>query len=183
LILSDYDLKNALLNKDLNIINMRDDTITVNGADLRLNNSYYVERGGILTRIWNLISGAEDAFSQNNDERFKFISNADYIVIPALSFAIVSTKELVVLPNNIAGTCSIRSSIARNAILAPPTIVDAGYHGSLTITLFNASTRRLRIKVEEKFLHLVLEYLNTPATNPYNGVYQGSKSTVLPIHH
>lgn len=64
----------------------------------------------------------------------------------------------------------LRSTWARQGLLIPPTIVDAGFHGNLTFEV--VAFRDIAIPLGQPFAHLVFARLTSPAT-PYRGRYYG----------
>lgn len=87
-------------------------------------------------------------------------------------FVLAATKERIALPDNIVGFCNVRSTWARRGFFVPPTIIDAGFDGELTIELARLDFNQPWLTPGERFLHVVLCYMNTPTLRPYNGKYQ-----------
>ncbi|MCE4622278.1 MAG: dCTP deaminase [Desulfurococcales archaeon] len=59
------------------------------------------------------------------------------------------------------------------------TVVDAGFEGQLTIEIIGSSFP-VKLYPGDRFLHLVLVKLNTPAHRPYRGQYKGQTGVRLP---
>lgn len=91
---------------------------------------------------------------------------------------LVASKERVELSNTILGILHIRSSLAREGIIASLALIDPGYQGQLTINLYNAGDRPVSLKSGERFVQLSLVRLGKPATTTYHGKYQNSKGIV-----
>jgi len=91
---------------------------------------------------------------------------------------LVATLERVELPADLVGTLHIRSSLARAGVMGSLALVDPGFRGQLTISLFNASSEPLSMKKGDKFLQMVLHLLSTKTTHPYQGKYQDSQGIV-----
>ncbi|HZD11978.1 MAG TPA: hypothetical protein VE177_00460, partial [Candidatus Binatus sp.] len=72
----------------------------------------------------------------------------------------------------------LRSSFAREGIIASLALVDPGYKGQLTISLYNAGARRVIIKESERFVQLSLFRLGRPSRRGYGGRYQNSSGIV-----
>jgi dCTP deaminase len=98
--------------------------------------------------------------------------------IPSGRNQLVATLERVELPDDLAGTLHIRSSLARAGIIASLALVDPGYRGQLTIALYNASTEPFRMSKGDKFVQMVLHGLSTKTQRPYRGKYQDSQGVV-----
>ena len=98
--------------------------------------------------------------------------------IPAGKNQLAATMERVELPDDLTGTLHIRSSLARAGILASLALVDPGFRGQLTISLYNAGTETFRMSKGDKFVQMVLHTLGTKTDRPYRGRYQDSQGIV-----
>ena len=98
--------------------------------------------------------------------------------IPAGKHQLAATMERVELPDDLAGTLHIRSSLSRAGILASLALVDPGFRGQLTISLYNAGTETFRMSKGDKFVQMVLHTLGTKTQRPYRGRYQDSQGIV-----
>jgi dCTP deaminase len=88
---------------------------------------------------------------------------------------LVSTRERVELAGDLAGTLWLRTTWARRGVLASFGMVDAGFHGTLTLAALNGSHKHLEVSVGETFAQLVFESLDTAAAKTYeerSGNYQ-----------
>jgi dCTP deaminase len=100
------------------------------------------------------------------------------VVIPPGEHRLVATLERVALGDDIAGTLHLRSSLARNGIIASLALVDPGFHGQLTISLFNAGDELFKMGRNDRFVQLVLHELSSKTQYMYNGKYQDSQGIV-----
>jgi dCTP deaminase len=91
---------------------------------------------------------------------------------------LVATLERVELPDDLVGTLHIRSSLARAGVLASLALVDPGFRGQLTISLFNAGSEDYRMKKGDKIVQMAFHLLGTKAQHPYRGKYQDSQGIV-----
>jgi dCTP deaminase len=91
---------------------------------------------------------------------------------------LAATMERVELRSDLVGILHIRSSLAREGILASLALVDPGFRGQLTISLFNSGKKTIRLKAEERFVQLTLLRLGRPAATKYDGRYQDSRGVV-----
>ncbi len=98
--------------------------------------------------------------------------------ISAGSHQLVATMERVELPDDLVGTLHIRSSLARAGILASLALVDPGFQGQLTISLYNAGSNPFIMSKGDKFVQMVLHSLNMKTQRPYRGKYQDSQGIV-----
>ncbi len=100
------------------------------------------------------------------------------VTLPAGKHQLVATMERVELPDDLAGTLHIRSSLARVGVMGSLALVDPGFRGQLTISLFNASNEPQSMKKGDKFLQMILHLLSTKTGHPYRGRYQDSQGIV-----
>lgn len=99
-------------------------------------------------------------------------------VIPPGEHRLVATLERVELGDDIAGTLHLRSSLARKGIIASLALVDPGFHGQLTISLFNAGAESFKMSRNDRFVQLVLHELSSRTHYMYSGKYQDSQGIV-----
>ncbi len=91
---------------------------------------------------------------------------------------LVATIERVELSENFLGILHIRSSLAREGIVASLALVDPGFRGQLTVSLHNAGDRLVSLRKGERFIQLSLLRLGMPARHSYVGKYQNSQGVV-----
>jgi dCTP deaminase len=96
---------------------------------------------------------------------------------------LISTLERVELPPNIAGFLNLRSSFIREGLIAGLALVDPGFKGQLTVSLFNASLNEVKISHGEPFLQITFIQLQEKAEKPYSGRYQNSKGVAKSLRH
>lgn len=100
------------------------------------------------------------------------------VVIPAGEHRLVATLERVELGEDILGTMHIRSSLARSGIIASLALVDPGFRGQLTISLFNAGADSFKMSRNSRFVQLTLHELSSKTKLVYTGKYQDSQGIV-----
>jgi dCTP deaminase len=100
------------------------------------------------------------------------------VIIPPGENRLVATLEQVELGDDIAGTLHLRSSLARKGIIASLALVDPGFHGQLTISLFNGGGELFKMSRNGKFVQLVLHELSSKTNFMYSGKYQDSQGIV-----
>jgi dCTP deaminase len=91
---------------------------------------------------------------------------------------LVATMERVELGSDLVGFLHIRSSLAREGILASLALVDPGFRGQLTISLSNSGRETIELKAGERFVQLTVLRLGKQAATTYNGRYQNSRGVV-----
>jgi len=155
-VLSDVDIKRYMEEGELDIEPFYEKSLTPNGYDLSI----------------------EEIYIPKEDQR---ITNG-VAVIPALTWFAISTKEYVKMGSKITGQLWIRSSYARKGILSSFGKVDAGFHGTLTISCFNAKDREVEIPIGERFCQIVFEELLTKPSELYDkksGRFQNQRGIKL----
>jgi dCTP deaminase len=144
-----------------------------NGLDLRLGNS--------IARLLHTSSKNRifDSKKENLEEWYRIEYFNDFFVIYPRERLLCHTLEYLKLPNDIIGFCQLRSTFARMGLSIPPTIIDAGFQGQLTIEIIG-SNFPIKLYVKQRLMHVIFHKLITPTTLPYKGKYQGQNGLTLP---
>lgn len=100
------------------------------------------------------------------------------LVLKPGEHTLVATAERVELSEKFVGILHIRSSLAREGVVASLALVDPGFRGQLTVSLHNAGDRLVSLRKGERFIQLSLLRLGMPATHAYVGKYQNSRGVV-----
>ncbi len=162
MILSDKDIKGYLERNELKITPLSDDTIRENGVDLRIGDE-------ILRFVYN-----NEPVDINDKSALEKVYNKEKIeesfVIYPQERILVKINEKIKMPNNLVGMCNVRSTFARIGLAIPPTIVDAGYEGNLTIMMIGGNVP-VKISKGMRFLHLVFSKTLSDVEKPYDGHY------------
>jgi len=148
-ILSDVDIKKSLEKKDLGIEPFEDKNLTPNGYDLSI----------------------DEIFIKKTNEHVR----SGIAKIPPLTWFAISTKEYIKMGELLTSQLWIRSSYARKGIMASFGKVDAGFHGTLTISCFNSNDEPLQIPIGDRFCQIVFENLASTPSELYDkksGTYQ-----------
>ena len=103
--------------------------------------------------------------------------SAEVMLAPS-EHRLVATMERVELGRDLVGILHIRSSLAREGILASLALVDPGFRGQLTISLFNSGRKMIQLKAGERFVQLTFLRLGRQAAVKYEGRYQDSLGVV-----
>lgn len=155
-VLSDVDIKKYIENGELGIEPFQEKNLTPNGYDLSI----------------------EEIYIRKTDQH---ITEGVAVISPLTWFAI-STKEFVKMGPRVTSQLWIRSSYARRGIIASFGKVDAGFHGTLTISCFNAMDEEIEIPIGDRFCQIVFEKLVTPPSELYekkSGNYQNQRGIKL----
>ena len=155
-VLSDIDNEKLIYLKKLDIEPFNKKNLTPNGYDLSI----------------------EEIFIKNEDMHI----NKGYAIIPPKTWFVISTKEFIKMGSDIASQLWIRSSYARKGIFASFGKVDAGFHGTLTISCFNSNNIDVEIPIGDRFCQIVFESLSSTPSELYekkSGNYQNQKGIKL----
>ena len=153
MILSDREIKRLIGVGRLVVKPVKPDSITPNGIDLSVGEEAMI-----------MLESPEPAPTS--------IRIDEELVVPPYAHVLVVTEEYLELPPDIVGLVNLRSTYARRGLVIPPTVVDAGYKGRLTLALRGAP-HPLRLRRGERIWHLVLVESHE-AEKPYSGKYQNS---------
>lgn len=85
-------------------------------------------------------------------------------------FYLGCTLETLEMPDDLMAFIEVRSTWARRGFFLPPTIVDAGFHGNLTLEILRYDDNSLD-PYRQRFAHLIFAKLTSPS-EPYAGKYQ-----------
>jgi dCTP deaminase len=155
-ILSDIDIKKYMQNQELGIEPFIEKNLTPNGYDLSINEVY--------------IKKTEEHIKEGK------------AVIPPMTWFAISTKEFVKMGPQITSQLWIRSSYARKGVMASFGKVDAGFHGTLTISCFNSNDEPLEIPIGDRFCQIVFENMESIPSELYDkksGNYQNQRGLKL----
>jgi dCTP deaminase len=155
-VLSDKDIEQSMQNNELGIEPFVAKNLTPNGYDLSI----------------------DEVFIKKTDQHIK----EGVAVIPPQTWFAISTKEFVKMGPQITSQLWIRSSYARRGIMASFGKVDAGFHGTLTISCFNANDTPVEIPIGDRFCQIVFEQLSSAPSELYakkSGTYQNQRGVTL----
>ena len=155
-ILSDRDIVAYIEKNELSIDPFIEKNLTPNGYDLSIDEIY---------------------IKKTNEHIKEGIS-----LIPPLTWFAVSTKEFVKMGAKITSQLWIRSSYARKGVMASFGKVDAGFHGTLTISCFNSNDESLEIPIGDRFCQIVFENMESKPSELYDkksGNYQNQRGLKL----
>jgi dCTP deaminase len=109
----------------------------------------------------------DDQFQQNGIDMI--LEAADKTKLLVGGFTLGCTRESICMPNDLMAFVQLRSTWARKGFMIPPTVIDAGFNG--TITLEIASFVHQPLPIGERFAHVIFAKLCSPSA-PYDGKYQ-----------
>jgi dCTP deaminase len=170
MILSAVDLRKELEHGRLSIKPLSDDTVRENGVDLRFSEE--------IVRL-QPTDHILDIQSPKCEELYVGEKVAEAFVLGRFEKVLAATLERVKMPNNLMAFCQLRSTFARAGVSIPPTVVDAGFEGSLTIQL-SGGPFPVKIPIKTRFLHLIFAELKTPLDRGYAGKYNHDSGVAPP---
>ena len=173
MILSDRDIFRLLEAGLLRVEPFDPSIVRENGLDLRL--------GRVFCRLRETARVFDTRGSYEPSEFYECfeVGDGEGFVIGPRELVLAHTMETVCLPSDVVGLVNLRSTFARTGIYIPPTVVDAGFCGQLTVELVGSSFP-VKLYPGQRFLHLVLLRTLSPAARPYSGRYQGQRGVTLP---
>ena len=140
-------------------------------------NSIDVKLGRGFKRLRPPRSGVID-FSEQQEYEDIPENDDGSIVLPSHGFALGTTEEYVCLPANISARIDGRSSRARLGLVVQTAgTINAGMQGNITLELTNLCDYPIRLHPGESVAQIEFEYLDAPASKPYEGAYQGQEGT------
>ena len=166
MILGDRDLKRYIEKRRITVDPLSPDSIRENGIDLKIGSE--IARFKKTARVFD--GGRQEDF-------FKKERGDEFIIRPH-ERVLVTTMEYLELPDDVMAFVNLRSSFARLGLLIPPVVVDAGFHGELTVEVVG-SEFPVRLKSGTRFLHLIFARTLSPVENPYRGKYSGQRGVTF----
>ena len=141
----------------------------LSGRDVK----WYIDAGKLVIRPIN-----DNQFQQNGVDLILEDIDTDPVALLLNTFYLGRTREYLEMPDDLMAFVELRSTWARAGIILPPTIVDAGFKGTLTLEIFNCTSKLS--PVGERFAHLIFAKMTGPSV-PYSGKYQGQINITGPI--
>ncbi|OYT39435.1 MAG: dCTP deaminase [Desulfurococcales archaeon ex4484_58] len=173
MILSDWDIRVYIEKKLLVIDPLFPDTIRENGVDLRFGNQFCrfkKYRDVVVDTKKDPVTDVLECIEVDDEEGF---------TIQPLEHILATTLEWVELPDDLIGFVNLRSTFARYSLYIPPTVVDAGFKGQLTIEVIGGSVP-VKVYPKQRFLHLIFARTSSPVYKSYSGKYQSQKGVTPP---
>jgi len=171
-ILSDFDLTWYLKSGRLVIEPYDEEIVRENGIDLRI--------GGEVARLKPLskVLDTRDVTDEQVSKFYEILSGDEFVIYPNEK-VLLTTLEYIKLPNDIMGFVELRSSFARLGLSIPPTIIDAGFEGNVTLEV-HGSVFPIKLYKGQRFAHVIFSKTLNPVLRPYCGKYQGQRGVTLP---
>jgi len=176
MILSDLDLANMIRSKRLKIDPFIEEIVRENGIDFRL----APQVGRHNTGMGELFV-MDPSNEQMIESAYRIENDVEKIVIGAKEQVLLSTLEHVTLPDDLVGMVELRSTWARHGLSMPPTIIDAGFSGTVTLEVINNAPYSIGIKPLTRFAHIIFVKTTSMVEKSYSkGSYTGQRGVKLP---
>lgn len=91
-----------------------------------------------------------------------------YFTLPANSYGLGVALEFIKLPSDVSVICVGKSTLARAALMANITPIEAGWQGHLTVELANLAPHPLKVYAGEGIAQIVF-FRGDRCENPYKG--------------
>jgi dCTP deaminase len=104
--------------------------------------------------------------------------SGSFFEIPAFSFGLGTSLELITMPADVMGLCDGKSTYARCGVIINVTPIEPGWSGHLTMHIANPSPFPVRIYANEGIVQIMLYQLDAPVEKAYTGLYQDQGATV-----
>lgn len=171
MILSDFDLINYIRSGRLVVEPFDESTVRENGLDLRL--------GGEMC-VLNEVEEVLDPYEPSTDlGKFYRCLKFDEVLLQPKRIYLATTLEYIKVPPELMAFVELRSTFARMGLSIPPTIIDGGFEGQITIEI-HSSVFPIKLRRGTRFLHVVFSKVSSPIQKPYGGRYQGQRGVRPP---
>ena len=171
MILSDFDLTSYIRSGRLVIEPFSEEIIRENGIDLRLGNQ--------IARLRDTDEVLDTRNPEADLSSFYVIEEGETFIINPREKVLLTSLEYIKLPNDLMAFVELRSSFARLGLLMPPTIIDAGFEGTVTLEI-QGSSFPIKLYRGQRFAHVIFSKTLNPVSKPYKGKYQGQQGVTLP---
>lgn len=174
MILSDFDLMNMIKSKRLEISPFDKEIVRENGIDFRLADeiAHHKDLGK------DFIMDPSDPTHIANTYDVK--KKQKELILGPHEQVLLSTMEYVGFPDDIAGIVELRSTWARHGLSMPPTIIDAGFHGTVTLEVSNNAPYSIKLRPKIRFAHIIFLKTSSRVLNAYSGSYLEQRGIRLP---
>lgn len=113
-----------------------------------------------------------------SDQTIRQMLSEHSLVISPLTPEQIQPASVDVRLGNTFSVVEGRSSLGRLGLFIQNAgWVDPGFHGEITLELFNANRCAIRLQAGRRIGQLVFARMDRAAQNPYRGKYQGQRGT------
>ena len=109
-----------------------------------------------------------EAFITSVTENTTHLKEGEKVTIPPGQFGLLTTKEIIFVPNNAIGFISIRAGIKFQGLVNVSGFhVDPGFRGPLKFAVYNAGSRDIDLDQDERVFMIWFADLNEDTPDPY----------------
>ncbi|MEM1508943.1 MAG: dCTP deaminase [Thermofilaceae archaeon] len=170
--LSGEEIKKLIEKGHLRIDPFSAELVRENGVDLRIGDEVAVLLNNPLPIDPDKLAEADLR------EYYKVLKLDSSFVLQPYMKILVSTLECVKMPCDVAGLVELRSTFARLGLSIPPTVIDSGFEGEITLEIHGGAFPVI-LKRGIRFAHIVFYRIEGEPV-PYHGRYQGQRGVTLP---
>jgi dCTP deaminase len=172
MILCDRQIRNLVKSHDL-IVGFNEKQLQPFGYDIVLSTKFKVPAFSLMR------TQCIDPFDVNPEDFKDF--EGEFCIIPPNSYVLGTSVEYIKMPSDVMGLSQGRSSYVRCGVHVPVTPLEAGWHGNLTIEIYNGN--QLPVKVyANKGICQVIFFIGDLPDRSYvtkGGKYQGQVGVTL----
>ena len=111
---------------------------------------------------------------EKNNDYIKM--NYDEFILYPQTFVLANTHEYISLPAGLTAQVQGRSSLGRLGLFIQNAgWIDPGFSGQITLELFNAGRRPIKLEVGMRVGQLIFAECKSNCVNPYTGKYKGQR--------
>jgi|UniRef100_A0A7C1CCH4 deoxycytidine triphosphate deaminase len=169
--LSGAEIKKLIKEGKLKIEPYSEEIVRENGVDLRIGDEIAI-----------LLNNPEPIDPEKLREidlsQYYKIFKADNFVLQPYMKVLVTTLEYIKMPEDVGALIGVRSTFARLGVSVPPTLIDAGFEGQVTIEIHGGAFPII-LRKGQRFAHVAF-YKLVGEPVPYRGRYQGQRGVTLP---
>jgi dCTP deaminase len=170
-VLSGKEIRRLIEEGKLVIEPFSEEIVRENGVDLRIGDEVAV-----------LLNNPEpldpDRLQEVDLSNYYKVFKTDSFVLQPYMKVLVTTLEYVKMPDDVAGLIGVRSTFARLGVSIPPTLIDAGFEGELTIEIHGGAFPVV-LRKGMRFAHVAFYRIEGEPVR-YLGKYLGQRGVTLP---
>lgn len=170
MILGDRDLRYYIDKGLIRVEPFDPEIVRENGIDLRI--------GSQIARLRRTSQLLDVRSVRDLEEYYEVEDGSSFVIYPG-ERVLLSTLEYIKLPDDLMGFVELRSTYARLGLSLPPTIVDAGFEGNITLEVLGSSFP-VKLYSGDRFAHVIFAKTLSPVEKPYSGRYQKQRGVTLP---
>lgn len=102
------------------------------------------------------------------------------VIIEPGSFVLAHTFEILHIPVSVCGVVRDKSTLARLGLAVQNTVLEPGWHGSVTLEISNHNKAAIKIESGMPIAQIQFEVIQGGVARPYQGRYQYQKADVVP---